>query len=134
MEVQETLPAALRLLVVDDEPIVGKRLRQAYAKLGFEVETFTSGAPALAAMAEHPFEIVVTDLMMAGVDGWEVLRRVRDLSPAARVIVITAYAGEDTAAEARRQGAFDCLAKPFRLEALKQSIFRAWEEVLRQAG
>ncbi|MDH3359758.1 MAG: response regulator, partial [Desulfobulbaceae bacterium] len=69
---QQEFPPALRLLVVDDESIVGKRLQQVYGKLGFEVEVFTRPADALAAMARQSFEIVVTDLRMDGIDGWEV--------------------------------------------------------------
>ena len=130
IEQQEFIPA-LRLLVVDDEPIVGKRLQQVYGKLGFEVEVFTNAADALVAMARQPFEIVVTDLRMAGTDGWEVLRQARIMNPATRVIVITAYAQEETALKATRQGAFDLIAKPFRLDELKQVVYSAVEDMLR---
>lgn len=129
---QESFPA-LRLLVVDDEPIVGKRLQQVYGKLGFEVEIFTSSADALAAMAKKPFEIVVTDLRMEGMDGWEVLRQAHLLNPATRVIVISAYAQEETANLATRQGAFDFIAKPFRLDELKQVVYSAVEDLLRDS-
>ena len=59
----------MRLLVVDDEPIVGKRLKQVFGKIGFAIETYTDSALALAAIAEKPFDIVVTDLKMEGIDG-----------------------------------------------------------------
>ncbi|OIP50103.1 MAG: response regulator [Deltaproteobacteria bacterium CG23_combo_of_CG06-09_8_20_14_all_60_8] len=116
-----------RLLVVDDESIVGKRLRQVFSKMGFEIETFVDGAPAMAAMIEKPFDVVVTDLKMADMDGMEVLRQVRLLYPTTRVIIITGYADEATAEKARQLGVFEFLAKPFRLDTLKDMVFRALE-------
>ncbi|MHB8988536.1 MAG: response regulator [Desulfobulbia bacterium] len=116
-----------RLLVVDDEPIVGKRLKQVFDKIGFAIETYTDSAAALAAMAEKPFDIVVTDLKMEGIDGIEVLKRVRAMNPKTRVIIITGYASPDTAELAKQEGVFAFLAKPFRLDELKQVIYRAME-------
>lgn len=116
-----------RLLVVDDEPIVGKRLHQVFTKIGFEIETYTDSATALVAIAERPFDIVVTDLKMEGIDGIEVLKRVRRHNPATQVIIITGYASPDTAELAQQEGVFAFLAKPFRLDELKQVIFRAIE-------
>jgi len=117
-----------RLLVVDDESIVGKRLKQVFSKIGFEVETYTEPAPAMAAMAEKPFDIVVTDLKMDGMDGMEVLKRVREMNPRTQVIIITGYASQATAELAQQQGVFEFLTKPFRLDELKQVIFRALEQ------
>ncbi|HCC55237.1 MAG TPA: response regulator [Desulfobulbaceae bacterium] len=116
-----------RLLVVDDEPIVGKRLKQVFDKIGFAVETYTDSAAALAAIAEKSFDIVVTDLKMEGIDGVEVLKRVRAMNPKTRVIIITGYASPDTAELAEQEGVFAFLAKPFRLDELKEVIFRAME-------
>jgi len=129
MNQQENTSAPVRLLVIDDEPIVGKRLQQAFGKLGLEVEIFTSPLPALEAMARQPFDIVVTDLKMEGMDGMEVLRRVRQLNSRSRVILITGYASRETSEAAIREGAFDFLAKPFRLEELKSAVNRALEEL-----
>jgi DNA-binding NtrC family response regulator len=117
----------MRLLVVDDEPIVGKRLKQVFGKIGIVIETYTDSAAALAAMTEKPFDIVVTDLKMEGIDGIEVLKRVRAMNPETRVIIITGYASPDTAEQADREGVFAFLAKPFRLDELKQVIYRAME-------
>lgn len=118
-----------RLLVVDDEPIVGKRLQQVFSKIGFTIETYTEPAAAMAAMAARPFDLVVTDLKMEGMDGLEVLRRAKAMNPAVRVIIITGYASPDTAELAQQQGVFAFLAKPFRLDELKQVIFRALAEL-----
>ncbi|MDH5298377.1 MAG: response regulator [Desulfobulbaceae bacterium] len=121
-----------RLLVVDDEPIVGKRLQQIFGKMGFTVETYTNGTEALAAMAALPFDIVVTDLKMDEIDGMEVLNRAKELNPAVKVIIITGYAEPETAEEAYAKGVFDFIAKPFRLDELKQVITRALEEFTSQ--
>lgn len=122
-------PYPARLLIIDDEPIVGKRLQQAFVKLGLEVAIFTSPVPAMAAMAKTPFDIVVTDMKMEGMDGIEVLRQARQLNSRARVIIITGYASQETADAATREGVFDFLAKPFRLEELKTAVNRALEEL-----
>jgi len=119
--------AIRRLLVVDDEPIVGKRLHQVFTKIGFEIETYTDSATALVAIGERPFDVVVTDLKMEGIDGIEVLKRVRRQNPTTQVIIITGYASPDTAELAQQEGVFAFLAKPFRLDELKQVIFRAIE-------
>lgn len=118
-----------RLLVIDDEAIVGKRLLQVFGKMGFEVEVFDSARPAMDAAAVQPFDIVVTDLKMEGMDGMEVLSTVKRQNPSSRVIIITGYAQPETAEEAERLGVFDFIPKPFRLEQLKESILRAQEEL-----
>jgi DNA-binding NtrC family response regulator len=118
-----------RLLVIDDEAIVGKRLLQVFGKMGFKVEAYDNPIPAMEAAAAHPFDIVVTDLKMEGMDGMEVLTRVREINPATRVIIITGYAQPETAGDAFKLGVFDFIPKPFRLEQLKESILRALDEL-----
>lgn len=115
----------IKLLVIDDEPIVGKRLKQAFMKMGIEVETFTDPIEAMNAIKQKSFDIVVTDLKMEGMDGMTILERVQRLNPKAKVIIITGYAQVDTASEAFRKGVFDFIPKPFRLEELKNVIARA---------
>ena len=126
---ENTMAKLRRLLVIDDEAIVGKRLLQVFGKLGFDVDVFDSPAPAMEAAAARPFDIVITDLKMEGMDGMEVLTKVRQLNPATRVIIITGYAQPETSEEAHRLGVFDFISKPFRLEQLKESIFRALKEI-----
>lgn len=126
---ENALTRSRRLLVIDDEVIVGKRLLQVFGKIGLKVEVFDNAVPAMQAAAENPFDIVVTDLKMAGMDGMEVLARVRQLNPATRVIIITGYAQPATEEEAFKLGVFDFIPKPFRLEQIKESIFRALDEL-----
>ncbi|MGB9712726.1 MAG: response regulator [Dissulfurimicrobium sp.] len=118
----------LRLLVIDDEPIVGRRLQQVFTKMGFDVETYTNPVAAMETMDRHPFDIVVTDLKMEGLDGMAVLERVKKKNPDTKVVIITGYAQLDTASEAFRRGVFDFIAKPFRLDELKRVIIRAMED------
>ncbi|MDH3349134.1 MAG: response regulator [Desulfobulbaceae bacterium] len=124
----ESVVQTIRLLVIDDEVIVGKRLKQIFDKMGYEVEVRTDGASAIELMEQKKFDIVITDLKMDGMDGMQVLSRVRELNPATKVIIITGYAQLETSQQAFREGVFDFIAKPFRLDELKQVILRAIKE------
>ncbi|MGE5235580.1 MAG: response regulator [Acidobacteriota bacterium] len=115
----------LQVLVLDDEPIVGKRLQPALAKVGCDVEVFDAPAAALGRLAEKPFHIVVTDIRMEDIDGIEVLERVMERSPATKVIMITGYATVEVAREAMVKGAFDFIAKPFKPQELRDVIAKA---------
>jgi len=117
----------LNVLVLDDEPIVGKRLQPALAKAGCDVEVFDSPAPALERIAQKEFQIVVTDIRMEDIDGIEVLERVLKRHPHTKVIMITGYATVEVAREALAKGAFDFIAKPFKPQELREVIARAAE-------
>ncbi|MFC1845437.1 response regulator [Thermodesulfobacteriota bacterium] len=97
--------------------------------MGFNVEVFDDPTPAMEVFAAHPFDIVVTDLKMAGMDGVEVLAFVRQHNPSTRVIIITGYAQPETEEEAFKLGVFDFIPKPFQLEQLKKSILKAVDEL-----
>jgi CheY-like chemotaxis protein len=116
---------SLRVMIVDDEPIVGKRLRPALEKHGFEVETFLDPSKALARLQEQEFEIVVTDFRMEELDGIQVLTHVMEKCPNTRVILITGYATVEVAREALVKGAFDFIAKPFKPKDLRAVINKA---------
>ena len=116
--------ARLRILVLDDEPIVCKRLKPAFQKAGYDVETFTDSAGALARLREESFDIVVTDLKMEGADGMQVLSSALEASPRTRVIIITGFATLETAKESFRKGAFDFVAKPFKLGDIVDCVRR----------
>jgi CheY-like chemotaxis protein len=115
----------LRVMIVDDEPIVGKRLTPALAKHGFEVEAFVDPVKALARLGERTFDIVVTDLRMEEVDGIGVLEHVMESCPNTRVVLITGYATVEVAREALVKGAFDFIAKPFKPKELRAVINKA---------
>jgi DNA-binding NtrC family response regulator len=128
------LPEKLKILIIDDEPIVGKRLVPALTKTGYEVEFFESGVAGLKRIEEERFDIVVTDVRMDEVDGMEVLGRVREQSPHSKVIIITGYATIEVAREAMTKGAFDFIAKPFKPDDLRDIIQRAAEALESEKG
>ena len=115
----------LQVLVLDDEPIVGKRLQPALAKVGCDVEVFDAPAPALQRIQEKKFHIVVTDIRMDDIDGIEVLEEVMKKCQETRVIMITGYATVEVAREALAKGAFDFIAKPFKPQELRDVIAKA---------
>lgn len=115
----------LEVLVIDDEPIVGKRLAPALAKVGCRVEIFTDPRQALERIAAKEFDIVISDVRMDDVDGLQILRAVGAKSPRAKVIMITGYAMMSLARQAMEQGAFDFIAKPFTPEELRAVVQKA---------
>jgi DNA-binding NtrC family response regulator len=124
-----TTPRAPRLLIIDDEPIIGKRLQQAFTKTGIETIIFTDPVRAMEAMAEERFRIVITDYRMEDMDGLEVLRRVKILNPQAKVIMITGYPSQELEEKAILSGIFEFMAKPFRMDELKDAVYRAMQEL-----
>ncbi|QWR76856.1 response regulator [Candidatus Magnetomonas plexicatena] len=117
----------LNVLLLDDEPIVGKRLKPALEKLGCEVEVFTDPKNALKRICEKNFDVVVTDIRMEDVDGLEVLETVMSKSSTTKVIMITGYAMMELAQQALAKGAFDFIAKPFKPDDLRNVIIKAAE-------
>lgn len=114
-----------RIMVIDDEKIVGDMAKMSLEQDGYEVETFLNAEPALERLKEKRFDVVVTDLKMKGIDGMEVLRTVKRLYPETRVIMITAFANLDSAIEALRGDVHDFFPKPVKIKELKFSIERA---------
>ena len=117
----------LEVMVLDDEATVGKRLTQALSKIGCHVETFIDPAAALDRINEKDFDIVITDVVMKGITGVQVLEHVMRVSPRTKVIVISAYAMMSLARDAMERGAFDFVAKPFHVEELRSVVLRAAE-------
>ena len=119
----------LEVLVVDDEPIVGKSLRLALGKIGCEVEVFQDPEQALRRLDEKSFDIVLTDVVMGDVDGIQILEHVMRRSPRSKVIIMTAFAMMELARKAMERGAFDFIAKPFDAEEIRQIVAKASREL-----
>jgi DNA-binding NtrC family response regulator len=115
----------LKIMVLDDEPIVCKRLQPALEKLGFEVDTFTQSLEALHEIQETTYDIIITDLKMKGIDGMRFLQEAKKQHPATEVIVITGFATLDTAKESFQKGVFDFIAKPFKLSEIQEVVTKA---------
>jgi DNA-binding NtrC family response regulator len=119
----------LELLLLDDEPIVGQRLKTGLAKLGCEVEVYEDSVKALSRIKEKVFHIIITDVMMKDVNGIQILEAAKEASPNAKVIVITGFATVSLAREAMEKGAFDMIAKPFKPSDLRALVVKAAHEL-----
>jgi DNA-binding NtrC family response regulator len=124
----------LKVLIVDDEAVVGARLKPALEKEGYHVETFTESPPAKKRLEECEFDVVVTDIRMADIDGMALLQFIREKWPGTKVIIISGFASVDVAREAFQTGAVDVIAKPFKISQLKDLIGRVSSEGHRPNG
>jgi DNA-binding NtrC family response regulator len=114
-----------RVMILDDEPIVCERLRSTLERAQLDIETFTDPREALQRFSEKKFQVLITDLKMKELDGIEILKRVKEVSPETRVIIITGFATVEKAKEALRIGAYDFIAKPFKLSQLRDLVVKA---------
>jgi DNA-binding NtrC family response regulator len=114
-----------RILIVDDELSVRSSLGEWFREDGFLVETAEDGETALRSMDKGPFDIVLLDLKMPGMDGIAVQKRVREIDPEAVIIILTAYASVQTAVEALKLGAFDYVTKPVDPDELSNLVRNA---------
>jgi DNA-binding NtrC family response regulator len=121
---------APRILAIDDEAAALKNLTHLLRKEGYEVTARQSGQAGVKDLREQAFDLVLTDLRMKGVDGMAVLREARALQPDCEVIVITGHATLDSAVEAMKQGAFHYIAKPYRLDEVRQVVKSALDVAL----
>jgi DNA-binding NtrC family response regulator len=115
-------------LVVDDETIARENLAHVLSRQGLEVVTAPDGRAALVELDKREFDLVLTDLVMEGVDGFTVLRRTKELYPDTEVLVITGHPTVDTAVEAMRMGAYHYLAKPIELAETRVLVEKALEK------
>jgi DNA-binding NtrC family response regulator len=119
----------IRIAVIDDEKISGLRLQEHLAEMDYPADLFFDGESFLESYLHAPHDLVVTDLKLPGVDGLEILRRVKARRLETEVVVITGYASIDSAIEATRAGAFHYLTKPIRLDEFENLICRAIEKI-----
>lgn len=118
-----------KILVVDDERVALKNLEHVLKKEGYEVVGTESGPNALRLIAEQQFDVVLTDLRMEKVDGLQILKKCQELYPDTEVIMITGYATLESAVEAMKKGAFHYIAKPFKLDVVRNVVKEAIEKV-----
>ncbi|MFH1314327.1 MAG: response regulator [Candidatus Eisenbacteria bacterium] len=115
----------IRILVVDDELPVCQSVSSALAIEDYTVEMALSGEEALEKQARSPYDVVITDLMMPGLSGMDLLRTVTRDRPETKVIMITGYPSIKSAVEATKLGAFDYIPKPFTPDELRSLVSRA---------
>ncbi len=117
------------ILIVDDEATAVDNLAHVCRKEGHEVTTRTTGMGAIEALENSRFDVILTDLQMEKVDGMAILHRAKELDPETAVVLITGYATLDSAVEAMKAGAFHYIAKPFRLDEVREVVRNALELV-----
>ena len=133
MPAERTMPAErsmtiARVLIVEDDADMLQLLQRHLERDGFEVLTAAGGRAGVAALERVEVDVVLTDLVMAEVDGLELLAEVQRRRPGARVILMTAFGTLETAIEALRRGAYDYLTKPFKLAEVGLALRRAVDE------
>ncbi len=116
-----------RLLLVDDDAAHLQALQRIFQREHFEVLAASSGKEALALLRAQPIDVVLTDLMMPGMSGMDLLQAIRDLGSEAQVVVVTAYGTIEKAVEAMRAGAYDFLEKPLKRVPVVETVRRAAE-------
>ena len=111
-----------KILILDDEPVVGERLKATLERAGSAVDAFSTSHEAIARLKEEHYDILVTDLKMSGPDGMEVLRVAKQALPGIKPVVITGFATKHTAEEAMHSGAVAFIAKPFKMSQLRHLL------------
>ena len=107
-----------KILIVDDEASMREFLAILLGREGYLVETAADAESALLRLAEHSFDLILSDVKMPGLDGIALLERVKRFWPDTAVLMITAYTTAEDAVEAMKRGAYDYIAKPFKVEEL----------------
>ena len=120
--------APAKILVIDDERSMRKFLSILLTREGYLVRVAEGGEKALTLLRKENFDLAITDIIMPGLDGLQLLKEMTQLDPSLPVIMITAYATTTTALEAMKIGASDYVTKPFKIEELKAIIARALEK------
>ena len=105
-----------RILIADDEDSLRWVLEKGFRGAGYQVTAVKDGTAAFAQIESGPFDLILLDVRMPGMDGLTLLKRTRELRPDAQIVIMTAHGTMETAIEAMKQGAYDYLAKPFDLD------------------
>jgi len=115
------------ILIVDDDRSILKMLSSFFEKAGYNVQQQQNGQLALSMIESEQFDVVITDLMLEGLSGFDILQKTKHYAPNTEVVVITGHSSIDSAVRAMREGAFDYITKPIALEELSIVIEKAYE-------
>ena len=119
----------ISILIVDDEESVRDSLYNWFIEDGYYVECAENAKKALTILQSDSFDIILADIKMPGMDGLEMLKRIKSLKSDAIVIIMTAFATVDTAVQALKDGAFDYVTKPFDPDDLSHLIRNASKQI-----
>ena len=117
-----------KILVVDDEIGIRQSLKKILEKEGFDVVTASNGEEAFKLIRGSDIDLLISDIRMAGMDGLELLKVCKSISPYTEVIMITGYASVDTAVDSMKQGAYDYITKPFKKADILKAVGKAIEK------
>jgi len=123
------MDAKLKILVLDDEEIVVARLKPSLEKEGYVVETFTDSRRAKDRLEKQKFDIVITDLKMANIDGMQLFYFVKEKWPDTAVVLISGFATLKVAQEAVQKGVRNVITKPFKISQIKEIITKIRTEI-----
>jgi len=130
----ESLIDAATILVVDDEENAREGLSKILSKEGYSVDMASNGKEAIETLRRQSFDLVITDMKMPLMDGFEVLREIKKMNENIGVIMITAYGEVESYLEAMNMGAFEYINKPVRVNELKRVISKVLEERHKKAS
>lgn len=117
------------ILVVDDEELLRESLTRNLKKAGYEVTMVESGTKAIEILKDNDYDLIITDLMMEGIDGLDLLKNIKEKNIEAMVIIITGYGTMNTAIDALQLGAADYMLKPYNRKELLLRISRCFEKL-----
>ncbi|MFB3897288.1 MAG: sigma-54-dependent transcriptional regulator, partial [bacterium] len=116
------------ILIVDDDVEMCRLLAEILNREGYQTTTACSGREALEIIGKQGFELVISDIKMPDIDGIEVLKAVKQISPETSILMVTAFGTIESAISALKQGAYDYIAKPFRIDEIKIGVKRALDQ------
>ncbi|RPI35545.1 MAG: sigma-54-dependent Fis family transcriptional regulator [Nitrospiraceae bacterium] len=114
-----------RLLIVEDEETLCESLKRVLSREGYVVDTVNTAESAITIQRERQYDLIVTDIILPGMTGIELIRKIKEDNPEQIVVVMTAYASLETAVEALRAGSYDYIVKPVMHEEIKQIVRNA---------
>jgi DNA-binding NtrC family response regulator len=118
----------IRILIVDDEEPIRRLLSKELSRKGYHTDTAENGRVALKKLVDSSFDIILLDIVMPDMDGRSMLKRLKNDPSAPAIIVLTGKATVETAVESMKDGAYDYLTKPYKLDELSKVINRAYEQ------
>ena len=116
---------AEKLLIVEDEDTLCESLQRVFQRAGYETDRADSAEAAFGLLEEKTYDLIITDIILPGISGIELLTRYRKKNPSQKVIIITAYASLATAVEAIKAGACDFIIKPLMHDEMKRVVRNA---------
>ena len=117
-----------KIAVVDDEERIGRLVKSVLSAAGYTVEAFMRPADLIAVLSKERYDIVISDLKMPEMDGLELLRKIKEISPGTDVIIMTGFAEIESVVQVIKLGAYDYMPKPFEIEDLQQRVTKCLQK------